>query len=101
MVIVGGWFEVAPDQREAFLAQQVEGIKASRAEPGNIEYAITADPVEPGRVVLFERWESQEALDVHLGVLASKRGNAPDPDAIAPTALSIVVYSVSGEKRLA
>jgi quinol monooxygenase YgiN len=99
MVIVGGWFTVEPSEREAFIAGQAEAIRRSRAEQGCIEYVIAADPVEPGRAVLFERWASQADLDAHLAGLSS----APKSDApqVAPTALSIVAYDVSGERTMA
>jgi quinol monooxygenase YgiN len=99
MLIVGGWFEVDPAERDAFITERSEVILRSRAEHGCIEYVIAADPVDPGRAVLFERWASQADLDVHLAALAS----APKSDdvEIAPTAVSIVVYDVSGERTLA
>ena len=99
MVIVGGWFEVDPDRRDDFVAERSDVIRRSRAEHGCIEYVIAADPVDPGRAVLFERWASEADLDVHLAALAA----APKSDGaqIAPTAVSIVVYDVSGERALA
>lgn len=97
MVIVGGRFEVDPDQREAFLAGRVAAMRASRAEAGCLEYTLSADPIEPGRVVLFERWESQAALDAHVAAQAKA---PPSPSAVAPRSVSIVVYDVSGERTL-
>ncbi len=43
--------------------------------PGASRYAFSADPIEPGRVLLFERWESKAALATHLEGLRS----APAP----------------------
>jgi quinol monooxygenase YgiN len=97
MVIVGGAFEVDPAERDAFIAARHEGIRTSRGEGGCLEYAFAADPLDSGRVLLFERWESQEALDVHL---AAQR-TAPQPVSPSPTSVSIVVYEVAGERRLA
>ena len=99
MVIVGGWFEVDPDARDAFVSERAEVMRRSRAERGCIEYVMASDPLEPGRVVLFERWESQADLDAHLGAMSS----APESDrpSVAPTAVSIVVYDVSGERTVA
>ena len=65
MVIVGGVFEVEPDQRDAFIAGRMEAMRISRAEKGCLEYTFSADPTDPGRVVLFEIWESQADLDAH------------------------------------
>ncbi len=98
MVIVGGWFEVDPVERDAFVAARADDVLRSRGEQGCIEYVIAADPVDPGRAVLFERWASQADLDAHLAAAAA----APKGDGggIAPTAASIVVYDVTGERTL-
>ena len=66
MVIVGGTFEIEPGHRDQFIAGRMEMMRTSRAEAGCLEYTFAADPLDPGRVVLYERWESQAALDVHL-----------------------------------
>jgi quinol monooxygenase YgiN len=98
VLIVGGTFQVDPDQRERFLAGRHDMMRTSRAEPGCLEYTFSADPIEPSRVVLFERWESQDALDVHLAALRT-----PSPssgDSVAPKSASIVIYEVSGERSL-
>ncbi len=98
MVIVAGTIEVEPDQREAFLAGRIDSMRASRAEPGCLEYTLSADPTNPGRVMLFERWASQKDLDTHLAAMRSRPaspGTGP-----APKSASIVVYDVSGERQL-
>ena len=97
MVIVGGAFTVNPAERDAFIASRVEGMELSRAEPGCLEYVMAADPLDPGRVVLFERWESQAALDTHLAV----QRPAPPAGSPAPTGASIKIYDVAGERTLA
>ncbi len=99
MVIVGGAFQVDPGERDAFVAERAEVMRRSRAEQGCIEYVMAADPLEPGRVVLFERWASQADLDAHLAGMSS--GSDSDRPSIAPTSVSIVVYDVSGEQTLA
>ena len=96
MVIVGGSFELEPTERDEFLASRVDMMRASRAEPGCIEYTFSADPVDPRRVVLFERWESQDELDAHLANL----GVRDSPRGVAPLTSSIVIYDVVGERRL-
>src|SRR4051794_2970599 len=96
MIIVGGVFEGDPGERGAFLARRVDAIRASRAEKGNLEYTIAADPIAPGRVVLFEKWESQADLDLHLDRLrTSQRQEGP-----RPTAAEVTVFEVTGERRL-
>jgi quinol monooxygenase YgiN len=101
MVIVGGWFEIDPAQRDAFVAARADSVRTSRAEPGCLEYVIAADPVDPGRAVLFERWASQVDLDAHLARLRQAPPDASGAStSAAPTAVSIVVYDVSGERPL-
>ncbi len=98
MVIVGGTFEVEPHQREAFLAGRHASMRASRAEAGCLEYVMSADPIDPRRVVLFERWESQDALDAHLA--GASRAQPSSGADVAPTSASIMVYDIAGERRL-
>jgi quinol monooxygenase YgiN len=98
LVIVAGWFEVDPSERDAFLAQRVDAMRRSRAERGCIEYVIAADPVDPRRAVLFERWESQADLDAHAA--AAKQAPKSDAPSVVPTAVSIFVYDVTGERKL-
>ncbi len=98
MVIVAGTMELEPDQREAFLAGRIDGMRTSRAEHGCLEYTLSADPTDPGRVMLFERWASQEDLDAHLAALRAR--SATPRSAVAPKATSIFVYDVTRERPL-
>jgi quinol monooxygenase YgiN len=98
VVIVGGSFEVDPEKRAEFLARRHDTMRKSRAEPGCLEYTFSADPLDPSRVVLFERWMSQEALDAHLSALRAE----PEPSRteVAPKTTTIVIYDVVGERSL-
>ena len=99
MVIVGGTFEVDPALRDQFVASRLQMTRASRAEQGCLEYTFAADPIEPGRVVLYERWESQAALDAHLAALRS--GPRPSSESeVEPITSSIIIYDISGEHPL-
>jgi quinol monooxygenase YgiN len=102
MLIVSGNFEVDPAQREDFLAARLEAMVTSRAEAGCIDYVLSADPVEPSRVVLFERWESQEALDAHLARLRAPKeaDGGTTPAGPPPLSVSIALYDVAGERPL-
>jgi len=96
MVIVGGTFEVEPSQREQFIAGRLDMMRNSRMEDGCLEYTFAADPIEPGRVVLFERWASQAALDAHIAALRS--GPRPSAPQVVPASSSIVIYDVASER---
>lgn len=71
MLIVAGFFDVDPGQRDEFIRGREDLMRASRGEPGCVTYAFSADPIDPGRVLLFERWESKGELATHLEVLRS------------------------------
>jgi quinol monooxygenase YgiN len=102
VVIVAGYIDIGPEQRDAFLAGRQEAIAQSRTEDGCLEYVFSADSTEPGRVRVFERWESDQALDAHLARMASappaEPASAPDP---APRlGMELLRYSVSGVNPL-
>ena len=62
MVIVAGHITVEPQQRKSYLAGCVRIAEQGRRAVGCLDVAICADLVDPGRVNIFERWESQAAL---------------------------------------
>jgi quinol monooxygenase YgiN len=62
-VIVAGKVYVEPGQRDRFIEGHRVIVEKARAYPGCLDVAISADPVEPGRVNLFEYWESAEVLN--------------------------------------
>ena len=62
MVIVAGHITVEPQRREAYLAASVSVVDWARGAAGCLDCAIGADLIDPGRVNLFERWESQAAV---------------------------------------
>jgi quinol monooxygenase YgiN len=103
MVIVQGVFRVNPNERERFLAQSADNMRASREDNGCLEYVLAADPLDPERVVLSERWESTEDLNQHGKAVAARRkaaqagGGDPGP---APLSTEITVYEVASSRPL-
>ncbi len=93
VIIVGGRFEMDPAERDAFLAERYEMMLRSRGEDGCLEYTFAPDPIEPDRVILFERWESQAALDAHLAAISSTT-------TVTPRSATITLYEVAGERSL-
>src|SRR2546425_3227427 len=73
MVIVAGHITVEPQQRESSLAGCVRIVEQARRAVGCLDVAICADLVDPGRVNIFERWESQAVLETF-------RSSGPDPE---------------------
>jgi quinol monooxygenase YgiN len=94
MLIVAGHFAVDPADRDAFLAGREESMRATRTEGGCLEYVMSADPIDPTRVVLFERWADQSAFDAHMAEIAkAPRGSGP-----APKGFEVKIYDIAGER---
>jgi quinol monooxygenase YgiN len=62
MLIVAGHLVVDPADREALVAESAEAVAQARVAPGCLDFAVTADSLDAGRVNVFERWESADAL---------------------------------------
>ena len=67
MVIVAGHLVVATDQRDDYLTGCVEVVRQAREAPGCLDFSLSADLLEPGRINIFERWESQAAVEAFRG----------------------------------
>jgi quinol monooxygenase YgiN len=63
MLIVAGYLVVDPLQRDSYLEDCRAVVRQARTSPGCLDFAISADLIEPGRIDIFERWESRVALD--------------------------------------
>jgi len=94
MVIVAGHIVVDPEQRESYLAGCVSVVEQARFAAGCLDFAITADLVDPARVDIFERWESQEAVEEF-------RGSGPsDEQGSAMLSASVAEYVVADVRSL-
>ena len=90
MVIVAGHIVVDPHQRESYLADCVSIVKQARLAPGCLDFAVTADLVDAGRIDIFER-TAVEAF----------RGNGPsDEQSAAMLGASVAEYDVADVRSL-
>jgi quinol monooxygenase YgiN len=94
MVIVAGHITVEPQQREAYLAGCVSVVEQARGTAGCLDFAITADLIDPGRVNIFERWASQAAVDAF-------RGSGPsDEQGAAMRSASVAEYDIAAVRSV-
>ncbi len=94
MVIVAGHLVVAEEVRTDYLAGCADVVEQARRSPGCLDFAISADLLDPARINVFERWDSQAAVEAF-------RGDGTDADQGAMiTSASISEYDVAGERRL-
>lgn len=73
MLIVAGYLEFAPADRDAYFTECVPVVQAARRAAGCLEFSITADSVDAGKVQVYERWVSEERL-------LAFRGDGPSGD---------------------
>ena len=66
MILIAGTVDVDPDRRDATLLAGQPHMEATRAQKGCMDYVWSADALVPGRIYVYERWESQEALQAHF-----------------------------------
>ena len=94
MIIVAGHITVEPQQRESYLADCVSVVEQARKAAGCLDFAITADLIDLGRVNIFERWESQAAVGAF-------RGSGPsDEQGAAIFSASVAEYDIVGVRPL-
>jgi quinol monooxygenase YgiN len=67
VIIVAGKVYVDPEAREAYLAGCRIVLEQARAAPGCLDFALSADLLEPGRINVYERWESDSDLEKFRG----------------------------------
>jgi quinol monooxygenase YgiN len=71
MLVIAGHLVVDPTDRDRYVADCASVVDAARRAPGCLDFALTADTLDPARVNVFERWETDEEL-------ATFRGAGPD-----------------------
>lgn len=64
-LIVAGWLDYGP-YRDRVLEHFTVVAAASRTEAGCLDYVVCTDPEHPGRLVVFERWASEDDLAAHF-----------------------------------
>ena len=102
MLIVAGTFHVDPERRDEFIRGREASMVTSRGEQGCIEYVFSADPLVPGKIVLYERWEDKDSLRAHITAMTTAREKAgPPADPGVPVLSSeILQYEISAVGKL-
>ena len=67
MIVVTGYLTIAPEQLDAALDAIRTCVTATRAEDGNVDYRYSHDIDQPNRLNIVEVWESEEAVQLHMG----------------------------------
>ncbi|MEV0586544.1 antibiotic biosynthesis monooxygenase family protein [Nonomuraea sp. NPDC050310] len=90
MIIIAGTLDVDAEARDAYLAACVEVVEQARRAPGCLDFSVSADLVEAGRINVYERWESDEDLERF-------RGEGPEAEQVAEIrGAEVSKYRISG-----
>jgi len=65
MILMSGYLEYRPEERDDVIAGLVEVARRSREDPGCIDYSWSEDLETPGRFRFLECWESEEEFAAH------------------------------------
>ena len=65
-VVVSADIKLDPAKREQVLKSAQKWIDGALSQDGCIAYSWSADLNDPARVLVFEEWESEDALANHL-----------------------------------
>jgi quinol monooxygenase YgiN len=94
VVIVAGHIVVDPEQRDDYLSGCVEVVRQGRRAPGCLDFSLSADLLEPGRINILERWESKAAVETF-------RGSGPSGEqGAAIVAAAVADYDVGDVRTL-
>nr|WP_315204338.1 antibiotic biosynthesis monooxygenase family protein [uncultured Albidiferax sp.] len=62
MLIVSGYLLIQPGMRDQFLACCEPSIRLARNAPGCLDFAVSADTIEPDRANVYEAWVDAKSL---------------------------------------
>ncbi|MBF6357857.1 antibiotic biosynthesis monooxygenase [Nocardia higoensis] len=94
MVVVAGHIMVDPARREAYLVGCVPVVEQARQARGCLDFAISADLLDSGRINVFERWATREDVEAF-------RGSGPeDGQSAAIREASVAEFDIAGIRSL-
>lgn len=81
-VIIAGYVRVEPEDRDRYVEGHQNVVARAREHPGCLDVSICADPLDPGRINIFEHWESAEVLDAWRAIAPPPAVSAEIRDAV-------------------
>jgi quinol monooxygenase YgiN len=93
-VVVAEHLMVDRDQRADYVTGCVDVVRQARAAAGCLDFAISADLLDPGRINVYERWESHSAVE------AFRDSGPSDEQGAALVSASVAEYDVASQRSL-
>lgn len=94
MVIVSGHLLVAAESRDSYLETCREVVEQARAAAGCLDFSLATDLLDPGRINILERWETQAAVEAFRGA------GVDDDQAAIILSASVAEYEVAEVRPL-
>ncbi len=89
MLIIAGSLILDPADRAAFLAANADVVGQAREATGCLDFVQAADPLDPSRVNIFERWDTEDNL------LAFRGAGEPSSDSPPIQSADVRRYVIS------
>ncbi len=94
MIIVSGHLLVDPDRRAAYLDTCREVVAQARLTEGCLDFALSADLLDPARINVLERWVDR------AGVEAFRGDGVPEEQAGLITGADVAEHEVASSRSL-
>jgi quinol monooxygenase YgiN len=89
VLIIAGSLVVDPPDRAKFLAVNGDVVGEARKAPGCLDFVQAADSLDPSRINVFERWDSEDHL------LAFRGAGQPASDSPPIRSANVKRYVIS------
>jgi quinol monooxygenase YgiN len=93
LIIIAGMLHVEPSDRGRYLAAVADVARLARVAPGCLDFVQAADQLDPTRINVYERWESDEDLD------RFRAAGGPTLDLPPLQKANVRKYRISGEEQ--
>ena len=93
MIIVAGSLYLDASARDRYLAATFDVARQARSAPGCLDFVQAADPIDPERINIHERWESDE--DLHR----FRTAGGPELDLPALRSADVHKYRISAIEK--
>jgi quinol monooxygenase YgiN len=67
VIIVSGSIHVDPADRDTYLSGCRSVIEQARQAPGCVDFHLSADPLDDGRINVYEQWDTVAAVEAFRG----------------------------------
>jgi quinol monooxygenase YgiN len=99
LILIAGYLKYPPGALDGLKAEMRKVVEATRLEDGCINYDFAVDISDPSRLIVFERWRDQEALDGHVQSQHLKAWRAAGAS-VGPVERHLLVWDVGGGREL-